>query len=412
MKVLHILYQSYPNISGSSIRTTDILTNQKKIGIEPIVITSPFQKGLRSNNNVENINGVNHFRTYSGKPYEEVKEDINNIFIKINKFFRIISFKKSILNVVLKKKPDLLHAHAMFFCAYPAILIGKKANLPVFYEVRSLWEERRKDYSPNNILMKIEFFLLRKIETYCMNNADHIIAINENLKQNIIKRGISDDKITVIGNGVDVSFLEGQRARMSKQKGDSLIFGYVGSISPIEGLDYLIDLFKTSFKQNRLLIYGKGKESYVANLKMQINGYDNIEFRGKIDRNEIYRAYENIDIIVNPRVKLEITDTVTPLKPLEAMALEKIVIASDVGGMKELIKNDVTGFLFEADNLIALKKCISKVQNLSDVEIKRIKFNAINLIKTEKNWLSNVNNYNKLYSKFINQLDDSKTVKK
>jgi hypothetical protein len=57
--------------------------------------------------------------------------------------------------------------------------------------------------------------------------------------------------------------------------------------------------------------------------------------------------------------------------------------------------------LFEADNLIALKKCILKVKCLSEEEIQRIKFNAINLIKTEKNWLRNVNNYNKLYSKFI-----------
>lgn len=401
MKVLHILYQSHPNISGSSTRTRDILTSQKNIGIEPIVITSPFQKGLKSNNIVENIYGVKHFRTYSGKPNEEVKEDNNNIFIKINKFFRIISFKRKILKVVLKEKPDLLHAHAMFFCAYPAILIGKKMKLPVFYEVRSLWEERRKDFAPSNVLRKIEFIVLRKIETYCMNKADHIVAINENLKQDIIKRGISDDKITVIGNAVDLDFLEGQRTRISKEKRDSITFGYVGSISPIEGLDSLIELFKTNFLENRLLIYGRGKESYVNHLKMQISDYDNIEYRGEIDRNEIYRAYENIDVIVNPRVKLKITDTVTPLKPLEAMALEKIVIASDVGGMKELIKNDVTGFLFEADNLIALKKCILKVKCLSEEEIQRIKFNAINLIKTEKNWLNNVNNYNKLYSKYI-----------
>jgi glycosyltransferase involved in cell wall biosynthesis len=289
----------------------------------------------------------------------------------------------------------------MFFCAYPTILIGKKMKLPVFYEVRSLWEERRKDFEPSNVLRKIEFIVLRKIEIYCMNKADHIVAINENLKQDIIKRGISDDKITVIGNAVDIDFLEGQRTKMSKEKRDSITFGYVGSISPIEGLDSLIELFKTNLGENRLLIYGKGKESYVNNLKMQISGYDNIEYRGEINRNEIYRAYENIDVIVNPRVKLKITDTVTPLKPLEAMALEKIVIASDVGGMKELIKNDVTGFLFEADNLIALKKCILKVKCLSEEEIQRIKFNAINLIKTEKNWLRNVNNYNKLYSKFI-----------
>lgn len=399
MKVLHILYQSHPNISGSSTRTRDILTNQKNIGMEPIAITSPFQKGIETNTGVENVYGVKHFRTYSGKRNEEVKEDTNNIFIKIKKFFRILAFKKEILRVVLKEKPDVLHAHAMFFCAYPAIIIGKKMQLPVFYEVRSLWEERRKDFAPSNVLRKIEFIVLRKIETYCMNKADHIVAINENLKKDIIKRGIPSNKITVISNAVDIDFLEIQRSRMSKKKRDSITFGYVGSISPIEGLDSLIELFKTNFDKNRLLIYGRGKESYIDNLKMQISGYDNIEYRGEIDRNEIYRAYENIDIIVNPRVKLKITDTVTPLKPLEAMAIGKIVIASNVGGMKELIDNDINGFLFDADNINDLERCIAKILSLNVSKKQIIISNAIEFIKSERLWSINALKYKEIYEK-------------
>jgi glycogen synthase len=399
MKVLHILYQSHPNISGSSTRTRDILNCQKHIGIKPIVITSPFQKGLNKNYGVENIYGVPHFRTYSGKLNEQVKEDTKNIFINIKKFFRIISFKRKILKLVLKEKPDILNAHAMFFCAYPTILIGKKMQLPVFYEVRSLWEERRKDFGSFNILRKIEFMVLRKIETYCINNANHIVVINENLKQDIIKRGILEDKITVIGNAVDIDFLERQRTRMSKEKRDSITFGYVGSISPIEGLDSLIELFKTNFEKNRLLIYGRGKESYINNLKIQISDYDNIEYRGEIDRNEIFRAYENIDIIVNPRVKLKITDTVTPLKPLEAMAIGKIVIASNVGGMKELIDNDINGFLFEADSINELERCIKKILNLSLSEKQTIISNAISFIKSERLWSINAFKYKEIYEK-------------
>lgn len=401
MKVLHILYQSHPNISGSSTRTRDILTNQKNINLIPVAVTSPFQKGVETNNGVEEIFGVKHYRTYSGNQNEEVKEDRNNIIIKMKKFFRILSFKKEILKVVNKEEPLVLHAHAMFFCAYPAIRIGKKLKLPVIYEIRSLWEERRMDSAPNNILRKIEYRILKYIETYCMKKATQIIAINENLKQDIIKRGISAEKISVVGNAVDIEFIEQQKKKILQEKRDKLSFGYVGSISPIEGLPYLIQLFKNKFLNNQLIIYGKGKESEIENLKQLINGVKNIQYRGVIDRNEVYKAYENIDVIVNPRVKLKITDAVTPLKPLEAMALGKIVIASDVGGMKELIENDKTGFLFEADNINSLEKCILKVIKLSEEETQNIIDQAIKLIHTERIWLINVKKYKNLYKKSI-----------
>ena len=65
MKVLHILYQSLPNISGSSIRSRDVLNNQIKIGLEPIVITSPFQNSKRDGDSVEKIDGVKYYRTFS-----------------------------------------------------------------------------------------------------------------------------------------------------------------------------------------------------------------------------------------------------------------------------------------------------------------------------------------------------------
>jgi glycosyltransferase involved in cell wall biosynthesis len=393
MKILHILYQSHPNISGSSTRTKDILTNQKNIGLEPIAISSPFQKGEQIQNGCELIYGIKHFRTYSGKEKEEVKEDSNSFWIKIKKFFRILNFKKEIIKVVQKEKPEILHAHAMFFCAYPAIRIGKRMSIPVVYEVRSLWEERRKDSNPNNIIRQIEFWVLKRIETYCMKNADHIVAINENLKQDLINRGIPGAKVTVIGNAVDIDFIKDQKKRMGNTKNEAIVFGYVGSISPIEGLNSLVEIFKTTFGKNKLLIYGKGKDTEITSLKKQISTAANIEYCGQIERKEIYKAYEKIDVIVNPRIKLKITDAVTPLKPLEAMAFGKIVIASDVGGMKELLIDGETGFLYEADKINNLEKCLIKVLNLNTEQKQNIIKNAIEYIQNNRVWLKNAEKY-------------------
>ncbi len=401
MKVLHILYQSYPNISGSSTRTRDILINQKRNGIDPVAITSPFQIGVEKSNGIEYIDQVKFYRTYSGNSNEEINENTKSILIKIRKLLRILTFSSEIEKIVKIENPKILHAHAMFFCAIPAIKIGKKRTIPVVYEIRSLWEERRKDSAPNSIIRKLEYAILRKLETYCMKRATHIVAINDRLKNEIINRGIAPDKITVVGNAVDIDFITHQKGRSNPNLNIEISFGYVGSISPIEGLSYLVSLFRDKFTANKLIIYGTGKESEVKKLIQEINDAPNIHFVGAIKRTEIFRAYNNIDVIVNPRVKLKITESVTPLKPLEAMAFGKIVIASDVGGMKELIQHNLTGFLFKADDISDLENCLKTVMNMSETEREIVRVNASNYILEHKVWESNAKTYHILYQSLI-----------
>jgi glycogen(starch) synthase len=399
MRILHVLYQSEPNISGSSTRTKDILINQNNIGITPVAITSPFQRGFEINNGVEILDGIKFYRTYSGVRNEEVKEDANGFYTKIRKFLRILSFRKNILKVVALEKPDIIHAHAMFFCALPSIRIGHQIGIPVVYEIRSLWEERRKDSAPYNIIRKLEFAILRNLETYCMKRATHVVAINESLKKEIVNRGISPDKITVVGNAVDIDFINSQKEKCKSNLTNEINFGYIGSISPIEGLSSLVKLFKEKLTGYKLMIYGNGKESEIKKLVDEINDSYNIHYYGAINRNEVYKAYENIDVIVNPRVKLKITDSVTPLKPLEAMAFGKVVIASDVGGMRELIENNITGLMFEADNSLDLEKCLLRVADMSNSEREMMKSNAIDYINKNRLWASNAELYRKLYQR-------------
>ena len=178
MKVLHILYQSLPNISGSSIRSRDILNNQLKIGVKPIVITSPFQNPKTNGKSFEEIDGIKYYRTFSNNN-ELVNENKSSFFIQIKKFFRIISFSIKVYRIAKKEKIDVIHAHAMFFCAIAGKITSIILNKPLIYEVRSLWEERFKRTSFLNYLI---FSFLTFLETFCMFLADHIIAINQNLK--------------------------------------------------------------------------------------------------------------------------------------------------------------------------------------------------------------------------------------
>jgi len=391
MKVLHILYQSLPNISGSSIRSRDILNNQLKIGVEPIVITSPFQNPKTNGASVEEIDGIKYYRTFSNKN-ELVNENKSSLFLQIKKFFRIIRFSLKIFKIAKNEQVDVIHAHAMFFCAIAGKITSIILNKPLIYEVRSLWEER---FKKNNIFHYLIFSFITFLETFCMFLADHIIAINQNLKIELQKRLLLNNrKITVVENAVDL-----ERVVDSGINRNKLVFGYVGTISPIEGLDLLIKAFNSVGISNKLLIFGTGIE--LENLKNLSIENCNIIFKGQVSNSEIFKAYNQIDIIVNPRKSSYLTNSVTPLKTLEAMAHKKIVLASDVGGMKELVKDGENGFLFRSDSIEALKKVLCEIIERDD--LKEIKENAYKYIFNDRNWLENAKLYKRIYSDFINE---------
>lgn len=397
MKILHIVYQSLPNISGSSIRTRDIVMSQKEIGLNPFVLSSPFQNGI-SQVEIDTIHGVKHIRTYNNQPQFLVSETKTPLFKRIIKSFAIISFYKKAKKVVKTEKPDVIHAHATFFCAIVAIALGKRFNIPVCYEVRSLWEEREKK-SAVSFIETIQPKIIYYLETKCMRNVDQVIVINENLKNDIISRGISN--IEIIPNAVNLNLLKKNRDLTNPRK--ELAFGYIGSVSPIEGLDLAVKVWskleKEGFK-NKFHIFGNG--SFLKELKaLTVSfGVNNIIFHGNIDTNQIDQAFNMLDVIVNPRTKSRISDTVTPLKPLEAMAYKKLVIASDVGGMRELIKDNKTGVLFKSDSEQALKETIINVINTG--ANKDIIKSAYRYVYTKKNWNNNADKYRLIYEKLLN----------
>ena len=391
MKVLHILYQSLPNISGSSIRSRDILNNQLKIGIEPIVITSPFQNPNTNAKSFEEIDGIKYYRTFSNNN-ELVNENKSSFFLQIKKFFRIIRFTLEVFKIAKNEQVDIIHAHAMFFCAIAGKITSITLNKPLIYEVRSLWEER---YKKNNLFNHLIFSFITFLETFCMFLANHIIAINQNLKIELRKRLLlKKQKITVVENAVDLD-----RVVDSGINRNELVFGYVGTISPIEGLDLLIRAFKNLGIKNKLLIFGIGIE--LENLKKLSTGNNNIEFKGNVSNSEIFKAYNQIDIIINPRISSYLTNSVTPLKTLEAMAYKKIVLASDVGGMKELIKDGENGILFKSGSIHALEKVLCEIIERDD--LKEIKENAYKYIINDRNWLENAKLYDRIYSDLTNE---------
>ena len=394
MKVLHVIYQSLPNTAGSSIRSRDIIASQLRSGITPIVITSPFQESLNLGSIKEKIEGVIYYRTTSNFKNEIVKEELTSFFTQIKKLFRIISFSYLVFTIAKKENIDVIHAHAMFFCAFSAKISSLFLGIPMIYEVRSLWEERYKDKGP---FIKFIFEIVTLVESLAMYLSDYIIVINKNLEKNLKARNLLQKKrVCVISNAVNL-----ENIKIINVPKREIVFSYIGTLSPIEGLDLLIkafnNLYSNNFK-NKLLIYGNGIDK--ERLKLLAKNNPLVEFKGTFNQKEVAHVYSTIDIVINPRISNFLTNSVTPLKPLEAMAYMKLVLASNVGGMKELIVDKKTGFLFKSDSVKEIEKIITRV--LAEKDFNTIIKNAHNYILKNKSWDENTKIYHKIYTDLIN----------
>ncbi len=399
MKVLHVLYQSFPHITGSSTRSRDLLMAQKELKIKPVVITSPFQEGVK---NIDVLYGIKHYRTFNPEtdiPTSETDKGFRN---RLKRIMRMPYFIRKIRQVVKIEKPDVIHAHATFFCGLSATFVGLIYKLPVIYEVRSLWEQRILEQN-KSLKSKIQVNFISLLETWTMRFANHVVTINNHLKTEIVRRGIKDSKVTIVGNAVNFEMIDNEIdlivSNCSKEPSE-FVFGYVGGISAIEGLDILIKTFaklKNNGYTNILMIYGDGVfMDELKQLKTALK-VDNVYFKGKIAPELISTAYDSIDIIVNPRRNLHINNTVTPLKPLEAMAYGKVVLGSNVGGLREIIKNGENGLLFNADDEADLYRKIIQIIESSPNSFQELKTNAIEYVLKERNWLLNGRKYVELY---------------
>ena len=133
-----------------------------------------------------------------------------------------------------------------------------------------------------------------------------------------------------------------------------------------------------------------------------------IRFVGRVPHDEVERYYGLVDILAYPRKAMRLTELVTPLKPLEAMAQRRLVAASDVGGHRELIRDDQTGTLFRADDPAALARAVAGLlADRSGWDARRTRARAF--VERERNWSSNIQRYEPVYQRLIAAAHAGKT---
>jgi glycosyltransferase involved in cell wall biosynthesis len=182
------------------------------------------------------------------------------------------------------------------------------------------------------------------------------------------------------------------------------VLAFFGSFYAYEGLHLLLravpDLRRQRPEIIVLLIGGGPEESNLRALAQELDLGESVVFTGRVPHEEIQRYYDLADLFVFPRVSMRLTELVTPLKPLEAMAQERIVVASSVGGHRELIRDRETGYLFPPDEPKRLAEGV--LAALADQDSwPRIRARAIDFIDTERSWAHSVARYAEVYGRIL-----------
>jgi PEP-CTERM/exosortase A-associated glycosyltransferase len=399
MRILHILDHSLPLQSGYVYRTLGILNQQRALGWDPIVLTSG--KHYAPGPPRERIGDWEFLRTPMpsgpGARLPGLRE------VKI-----VRDLGRRLDTVIAEVRPDILHAHSPVLNALPAIRAGRRHQIPVVYEVRAFWEDAAASHG-TEAEGGPRYRATRMVETRALRRADAVTTICEGLRSEIVARGIAQDKVTVVPNAVDRDAFHGAghadpalAARLGLTGREILAF--LGSFYSYEGLDLLLRALPQMHREQPeiavLLVGGGPEEERLQALARDLGLGSSVVFAGRVPHSETGHYYDLADLLVFPRVSRRLTELVTPLKPLEAMAQERVVAASDVGGHCELIRDRETGYLFPPDNPGRLAEGV--LAALRDrASWPRIRANAVRYVDAERSWRHSVEQYREVYARVL-----------
>lgn len=396
MKILHILDHSIPLQSGYTFRTRNILRYQRELGWQTVHVTG-LKHTADLSSMYEEVDGLHFYRTPKAA----------EIFSELpvwNQWLVVKTLAKRIEEVIEQERPDVLHAHSPALNGLAALRANKKFGLPVVYECRAFWEDAAVDHGTSKE-HGLRYRLTRTLETRVFKRADAVTTICEGLRRDIVDRGLNPSKVTVIPNAVDIDHFQISETvdeRLSRELGliNKTVLGFIGSFYAYEGIPMLLDALPKMAASNsniRLLLVGGGPQEALIKQKVKDLGLEDVVvMTGRVPHADVQDYYDLVDIFIYPRLSMRLTDLVTPLKPLEAMAQGKLVIASDVGGHHELIRHGENGSLFKADCAESLAESVAEMLRDKDTW-PGIRKAGRDYVENERNWQNSVGRYREVY---------------
>ncbi len=394
MRILHVLDHSLPKHSGYVFRTMSIVAEQKAHGWDPVLLTTPRHGA--GNNEQETVDGWSFWRTPNTGTH-------NNLPIGFRDFKEMRLTKRRLKKLLPQIKPDIIHCHSPVLNFFPANWLS--ASIPIVYEARAFWEDAAVDHG-STTEGSLRYNISRTMETRAFKQATAVTTICEGLRSDIVARGVPEKKVTVIPNAVDIEKfppIAAKHTELETQlnlKGKTVL-GFIGSFYAYEGLLFLVKslpgLIDRQPNIHLLLVGGGPDETALKETVNKLNLGDHVTFTGRVPHETVRDYYSLADIMIYPRHSIRLTETVTPLKPLEAMAMKKLVLASDIGGHRELIEAGKTGALFKADSSEDLVDTCIKLIEAQETWPAYLEAGR-KYVEDVRNWKNSVGRYEQVYA--------------
>ena len=316
---------------------------------------------------------------YESNVYVHVLKNISEN--KLSYFLLIKDIKKLVKEI----NPDILHSH--YATSYG--LYGRMCNYHPF--VISVWGSDVYEFPKSNIAKKL---LLK----YILKGADRVCSTSHNMAEETRKYYNKD--ITITPFGVDVDKFKCYIPILS---GKNITIGVIKGLEEIYGIDYLIEGFSNAIreyqgsKELKLLIVGDGTQRIkLQSLVNELGINSNVTFTGKIDNDKVPEYINMMDIVCLPSLSESFG-----VSAVEACACERPIIATDVGGLKEIVFDNYNGFVIKQKSSEDIKLKIMKMIG-NEVRMKEFSKNARKLVMEKYSWFNNAKIMDNVYKKLVN----------
>ncbi len=298
-------------------------------------------------------------------------------------------------------RPEAVMAASNHLTGLPALIAARRLGLPFFYEVRGFWEITRISREPE-FEQTSAFKVQKLLEAELSKRSDHVFTLTGPMRGELLERGVASEAITLLPNSCEVERFtpRGRDQELAARLGipDQVpVIGYVGTFVQYEGLELLVEAaagLRERGHEFRLLLVGNENASGqdVGPITMEIiriaaeRGLDQwLMMPGRVPHEEVEAYYSLIDIAPFPRKAQPVTELVSPMKPLEAYAMEKAVVVSSVGALLEMVEHDRTGLVFEKDNVESLTDALARL--IADPELReRLGREGRRWVQAERTW--------------------------
>lgn len=363
---IYVLHSSLPHLSGGyATRAHGVIAGTRAAGFDVRPYTRPaFPADTHPTRlgkpypDTDVVDGIPYRRVAAGYNRQTTPE-LDYMLASIDTYRDVFS----------RERPAVVHGRSTYLISLPALIAARQLGLPFVYEVSGMWElvfaARDEDGKNQPLIDRVT-----DLETLIIREADALITLTDDMREELIRRGADPARIHMAPNSVDPDKFTPREPDLALK--DELgiprevpVVGYVGSFVDYEGLDDLVQacaLLREQGTPHRLLLVGDGLESKPVRQRIEALGLQDIAILpGRVPHDQVARYYAIIDVLVYARKPWEVCETVSPMKPFEALALEKAVLVSSVRALQAIIEDGQTGRVFEKGNLESLANTLRQL---------------------------------------------------